>query len=243
MMPSVVRTHARNASCQPLFTGPRAPLAWAASLACFQETPVGVEPTSNCFAGSCRAVWLQRQVVQVSSPGIEPGLRPSQGRVRIRHTPRTSCFRHSTPPRNRTSSGSFEDCRASSTLAGQQSKCPDLDSNQDHDLRRVACDPLHHQDKLFNQSRRLDSHQHQPVYKTGASLFGHVGNKQEREESNPVKRFWRPLALPGARSCKAGPSCPSLDRLASADAYSKLTFQYASLTNFDQLSIRTLCAA
>ena len=25
------------------------------------------------------------------SPGIEPGLRPSQGRVRIRHTPRTRC--------------------------------------------------------------------------------------------------------------------------------------------------------
>ena len=30
---------------------------------------------------------------QVSSPGVEPGLRPSQGRVRIRHTPRTCCFR------------------------------------------------------------------------------------------------------------------------------------------------------
>ncbi len=27
--------------------------------------------------------------LSVSSPGIEPGLRPSQGRVRIRHTPRT----------------------------------------------------------------------------------------------------------------------------------------------------------
>ncbi len=26
-----------------------------------------------------------------------------------------------------------------------------------------------------HQSRRLDSHQHQPVYRTGASLFGHVG--------------------------------------------------------------------
>lgn len=28
--------------------------------ACLQETPVGVEPTSSCFAGSRRAVWLQR---------------------------------------------------------------------------------------------------------------------------------------------------------------------------------------
>ena len=64
------------------------------------------------------------------------------------------------------------------------------------------------------QSRRLPyllaanaGHQHQPVYKTGASLFGHVGNQQDREESNPVKRLWRPPALPGARSCKADPSC------------------------------------
>ena len=46
---------------------------------------------------------------------------------------------------------------------------PDLDSNQDQDLRRVLCDPLHHRDVIF-KSRRLDSHQHQPVYKTGAFL-------------------------------------------------------------------------
>jgi len=30
---------------------------------------------------------------RASLPGIEPGLRPSQGRVRIRHTPRTSAAR------------------------------------------------------------------------------------------------------------------------------------------------------
>ena len=28
------------------------------------EAPVGVEPTSSCFAGSRRAVWLQRQALQ-----------------------------------------------------------------------------------------------------------------------------------------------------------------------------------
>jgi hypothetical protein len=33
------------------------------------------------------------------------------------------------------------------------------------------------------QTRRLDLHQHDAVYKTVASLFGHVG-KQECEESN-----------------------------------------------------------
>ena len=40
------------------------------------------------------AVWLRRlrscdAVRSMSSPGIEPGLRPSRSRVRIRHTPRT----------------------------------------------------------------------------------------------------------------------------------------------------------
>ena len=29
----------------------------------------------------------------------------------------------------------------------------------------------------------------------------HVGDKHEREESNPVEQFWRLPALPGAHSC------------------------------------------
>ena len=72
---------------------------------------------------------------QMSSPGIGPGPRPSRGRVRIRHTPRTresrvnsQNVRHlfvsgsrlltldsrpfNTSPRSRTSSCSFEGCRA-----------------------------------------------------------------------------------------------------------------------------------
>ena len=53
----------------------------------------------------------------------------------------------------------------SGTLAGCVNQYPDLDLNQDLDLRRVQCNPLHHRDK---QSRRLDLHQHLPVYKTGA---------------------------------------------------------------------------
>ena len=51
-----------------------------------------------------------------------------------------------TPPRNRTSSCGFENRRASITLARHGLKCPDLGSNQDHDLRRVGCAPLHHRD-------------------------------------------------------------------------------------------------
>ena len=36
---------------------------------------------------------------------------------------------------------------ATVTLAGAvNAECPNLDSNQDHDLRRVGCDPLHHRD-------------------------------------------------------------------------------------------------
>src|SRR5262245_49175376 len=54
------------------------------------------------------------------------------------------------------------------------------------------------------QSRRLDLHQHQPVYKTGAfSVEPRRQSKHEREELNPVKQFWRLPALPGAHSCNA----------------------------------------
>ena len=43
------------------------------------ETPVGIEPTSNRVAAGCLAIGRQRQV---SSSGVEPDPRPSQGRVR-----------------------------------------------------------------------------------------------------------------------------------------------------------------
>jgi hypothetical protein len=68
--------------------------------------------------------------------------------------------------------------------------------------------------------------------------------QHEREESNPVRRFWRPPALPGARSCNAhgrtsvgSPSSFEETQLSSG------TFQYASLMNFDQLIIRSLVRA
>ena len=55
---------------------------------------------------------------------------------------------------------------------------------------------------MYNQSRRLDLHQHDPVYRTGALLFGHVG-KQECRESNPVQQLWRLPARPRTHSCTA----------------------------------------
>ena len=76
---------------------------------------------------------------------------------------------------------------------------PDLESNQGQGLRRAPCDPLHHRDG--HQSRRLDLHQHDAVYRTAALLVGHVGNQQECEDLNPVGRLWRPLPLPGGHSC------------------------------------------
>lgn len=70
-------------------------------------------------------------------------------------------------------------------------------------------DPAHSEDK---QSRRLDSHQHEPAYEAGAFLSratsaGPVLSTEyrvlehEREDSNPVDQFWRLAALPGAHSC------------------------------------------
>ena len=87
-----------------------------------------------------------------------------------------------------------------------------------------------------HKSRRLDLHQHHPVYKTGASLFGHVGTSTSARSRTPCGRFgscllsqehtrvWLPTHQPGA---------------VVVDYFSSSTFQYASLTNFDQLSIRT----
>jgi hypothetical protein len=70
------------------------------------------------------------------------------------------------------------------------------------------------------------------------SQSSHVG-KHECEESNPVGRFWRPLALPGAHSCKAHGNKPR----GQLSYFSSGTFQYVSLINFDQLSVRTLSRA
>lgn len=135
---------------------------------------MGVEPTSSCFAGSRRAVWLQRQLV--SQPGIEPGLRASRARVRIQHTPRTCCWsvpRQGVEPRLVVSKTTVRPSHSQGISGnrrrkhrrlpiidsyhsqsvrfffeplGLPSKYPDLDLNQGLDLRRVQCFPLQHRD-------------------------------------------------------------------------------------------------
>ncbi len=78
---------------------------------------------------------------------------------------------------------------------------PNLDSNQDQDLRTVLCCPLHHRDVLPTKSRRLDSHQHQPVYKTGAFLSRATSASSTSARSRKsVRQLWRLAALPGAHS-------------------------------------------
>lgn len=180
----------------------------------------------------------------VSPPGIEPGLRPSHGRVLIQHTPRTrqvvgssaktgerraSAFLRtpdsalpstsSTPPRNRTSSGRFEVCHAvhhtrraslftvarpgiepgptasgavmlSGTTTGHR-QYPDLDSNQDQDLRRVLCCPLHHRDARADDWIRTSI-----IRFTRPAPYSVEPRRQKQEckESNSARRFWRPLA-------------------------------------------------
>ena len=64
--------------------------------------------------------------------------------------------------------------------------------------------------------------------------------KHECEESNPVRQVWNLTALPEAHSCKG--SRPE-GREPFHCYFSSSTFQYASLMNFDQLSIRTSLAA
>jgi hypothetical protein len=93
------------------------------------------------------------------------------------------------------------------------------------------------------KSRRLDLHQHEPVYKTGAFLSRATSAiKHEHEESNPVRQFWRLAALPGAHSCKVKSSRQLEPGANVLNYFASSTFQYTSLMNFDQLSIRTSCA-
>ena len=165
---------------------------------------MGVEPTS---IGLQPIAWPSGSSVspKVFSPGIEPGLRPSQSRVRIQHTPRTS-EKHPAEESNL----ARRLRRPSCIRHTRRAKCeyPDLDSNQGLDLRRVQCNPLHHRDMLFFK---------EPTTGFAPACFrlqggrlshsSHVGNQRpqpqhEREDSNPMRQFWRLTALPGARSCK-----------------------------------------
>jgi hypothetical protein len=183
-------THVAN--CLLRRTERRAPLAPVASLLKKRR-----RWESNPLAPGCsRLPGHPAPASSVSSSGVEPDPRPSQGRM-----PSATPRGQSTPPRNRTSSRSFEDCCAVRHTRRARNY-PDLDSNQGLDFRRVPCLPLHHRDDsradgwIRTSMRRF----------TGPLPFSVEPRrqKQERKDSNPVERLWRPPALPGAHSCPQG---------------------------------------
>jgi hypothetical protein len=121
----------------------------------------------------------------------------------------------------------------SGTLARHQ--YPDLDLNQGLDLRRVQCNPLHHRDKEPTtglapasaglQDRRL-------------SQSSHVGNQARAQGFEPCATALETVCSP--RSTLAWVKSPAAVANGGAAVYfSSSTFQYASLTDFDQLTIRS----
>ena len=107
-----------------------------------RQSPYHLAPAPSCF---CRVTpflpqWL---AARPDCPRQELNLIYDLRRVACCPSHSEDLLDFITPPRNRTSPDCFEGSHASSTLAGQFV-------------------PL--------KSRRLDSHQHKPVYKTGAFL-------------------------------------------------------------------------
>ena len=131
----------------------------------YQETPVGVEPTRMLL---CRQP--PYRLAPASYQGVLARNRTWTSTFAELHANPTHpedvnlvAARRGVEPRLAVSRTAVR----SGTLAGCVNQYPDLDLNQDLDLRRVQCNPIHHRDK---QSRRLDLHQHEPLYKSGASL-------------------------------------------------------------------------
>lgn len=164
--------------------------------------PYSLKSPVSCLrrdAGGSRTHWMRlcrpppRRVTSASSiqcPCQESNLVYDLRRVAcVHHTPRTN----NTPPRNRTSPDCFEGSHASSTPAGHEPVSrPGIEPGpgpSESPMRSAT---------PSGQSRRLVSHQHDPVYRTGAFLHQPRRHQHEREDSNPIRQFWRLLALPGA---------------------------------------------
>ena len=139
----------------------------------------------------------------MSSPGIEPGPRPSQGRVRVRHTPRTSIE----TGRCRAPHPGIEPGLAASKAA--------VRPPHSRGKRASALARSRTWSSTFGGSRAV---RHTPRasseadgrIRTGMSLLTRQGprrsatsaSEQGRKDSNPVREFWRLAALPGAHPCK-----------------------------------------
>ena len=103
---------------------------------------MGVEPTQSCFAGSRRAVWLQRLTLQC--PRQESSLVFDLRRVACKSLTLREQIIIQCPAEESNLVRQFRGLPCSSgTTAGRLFKCLDQDLNLDLDLRRVLCDPLH----------------------------------------------------------------------------------------------------
>ena len=119
---------------------PRAPLDGRHQRAFFQRDAGG---SRTRFGRFCRPPQQPASASNAASPpGIEPGLRPSQSRVRMSVTLRGRDSDDPLPG-NRTRSAGFERRHASGTPAGKRGQRPRQESNLVHDLRTVGCD-VHH---------------------------------------------------------------------------------------------------
>ena len=130
---------------------------------------------------------------------------------------------------------------------GKKTKYPDLESNQDLDLRRVGCAPLHHRDRSFNKSRRL------PVFfkrlepgtcidrftKPAPCSSSHVGKSRTAGIRTPWGGFGGRLLSQEHDPVSPVEATPAWTGNRTISYFSSSTFQYASLTNLAQLSIRT----
>ena len=130
---------------------------------------------ANC---SCSIHYCQ---ASVSSPGVEPGPRPSQGRVRSATLRERVSFQRPAEESNLVRQFRGLPC-SSGTPAGRSFQCLDQDLNLDLDLRRVLCDPLHHRD-IFNKYPDLESNQVQGFRKALCDPLHH------RDKPEPTTGF------------------------------------------------------
>ncbi len=116
----------------------------------------------HLYVAQCRPVGVQAGRQHVAEPAVYPS--PTLPSISF-------CRSWARKRRRRESNPLKAALQAAAVPSGSSAKSikrPRQELNLVFDLRRVACDPLHHRDKSFNKSRRLDLHQHRPVYKTGA---------------------------------------------------------------------------
>ncbi len=161
-----------------------------------RETPVGVEPTST---GLQPVAWPSGSSVLCENVLARSRTWPStfaESRA-LPHTPRTVIPRPGVEPEPAASKTAVP----SATLAGN---APARSRTWSTTFGGSRANPSHSGGSgQVRSSRRPESNRHEPVYRTGASPFGHIGGwKQGCKDSNPVREFWRLAALPGAHPCR-----------------------------------------